>query len=77
MLRMPGLTQQETLRKGDYMIMRIFEDTLFLSYSEPTVPPKIYSIHFKQVVAESLDQLIDSSNLDVNIVEELSLTQPD
>jgi len=34
MLRLPGVTQQETLRKGDYSMMRLYEDTMILNYSE-------------------------------------------
>ena len=47
MVRIPGVTQEETLRVGDYTMISMFEDTLILKYSEVTMPPRIYCIHFK------------------------------
>ena len=38
MVKIPGVTQDQNLRKGNYTIMKVFEDTLILCYSEVSVP---------------------------------------
>ena len=55
--------------------MRVFEDTLVINYSEASLPPQIYIVRMKEVLAEgqTLDQLLDVSNLEVNKLEELSI----
>lgn len=47
MLKIPGVTNDDDLRVGDYMLMRIFEDTLVINYSTPAQPPKIFCLRFK------------------------------
>jgi len=78
MLKIPNQTCDQALRQGDYILMQVFEDTLVINYSDINTPPKIYCVHFKQILAEgqTLSQLVDAANLDVNILEELSLTSP-
>ena len=46
MLRIPGVTNSN-LRLGNYTLMRIFEDTMVVNYSEPSKPPQIYLIRIK------------------------------
>lgn len=71
MLRVPNVTDASDLRKGDYTLMRVFEDTLIVSYSEPSQPPKIFLIRIKQVLPEgqTVHELLDAANLDVHVLE--------
>jgi len=64
MLRIPKVTKAN-LRLGSYQLMRVFEDTLVINYSEASQPPKIYTVRIKQVLAEdqTVHQLLDASNL--------------
>ena len=72
MLRLPGITEDSNLRKGQYDLMRIFEDTMIINYTEPSQPAKIFCVRFKAIEAEqTLDQLLDASNLEVNLLEQI------
>ena len=53
--------------------MRVFEDCVFISYSEITRPPHIWCIRFLNTNADSLDALLAEDNLDVNLVDYLNL----
>ena len=52
MLRIPGLTEEVNLRRGDYILMRAQEDCLIVEYSTPSQPSQIYLIRIKQVLDE-------------------------
>ena len=56
--------------------MRVFEDTLVLNYSNIRSPPRIFCIRFKEILenSQSVEQLLDVGNLDVNVLEEVNLT---
>lgn len=53
--------------------MRVFEDCVFISYSEITQPYDIWCVRFLDTNADSLDALLDEDNLDVNLVDQLIL----
>ena len=50
MVKIPTVTDETNLRQGDYSIMRVFEDTLVINYSNIRSPPKIFCIRFKEVL---------------------------
>ena len=51
--------------------MRVFEDTLVINYTEPSLPSQIYIVRIKQILSEgqTVHQLLDASNLDVILLE--------
>ena len=77
MLRIPNVTKPN-LRVGDYSLMRIFEDTIIINYNEPSQPPQIYCIRIKNILDEgqSVEELLNASNLEVNLLEGLDLASP-
>ena len=50
MVKIPTVTDETNLRQGDYSIMRVFEDTLVINYSNIRSPPQIFCIRFKEVL---------------------------
>ena len=56
--------------------MRVFEDCVFISYSEITRPPGIFCVRFLNTKADSLDALLAEDNLEVNLVDQLILDSP-
>ena len=46
MLRIPNVTPAN-LRHGDYGLMRVFEDTLIVSFAATNQTPQVYCIRFK------------------------------
>ena len=78
MLRIPGVTNSDNLRQGEYALLRIFEDTLVLNYTEPTRPARIFCIRFSQILqdGQSISDLLDASNLKVHLLEEINFASP-
>lgn len=52
MLRIPGVTDGSDLRRGEYTLLRVFKDTLIITYSDLWTPNQVYTIRFKQIDAE-------------------------
>lgn len=36
MVRIPGVTQDDNLRSGDYTLLSVFEDTILVNFSSPS-----------------------------------------
>jgi len=55
--------------------MCVFEDTLVINYSEASLPTQIYTVRLKEILTEgqTVDQLLQMSNLEVNMLEKLCL----
>jgi len=72
MLRIPGISSEA--RAGSHVLLRVFEDTLVVRYSEMTKPPTVVVVRFKSTSDElSLDQLVAEDNLKVDVLDKLTL----
>jgi len=77
-VKMLRLSRNPNLRIGHHTVLRLFKDMLIVKYSEINRAPHIFSVKFKQIGPNSmedfnLDHLLDESNLEVNLIEKVDL----
>ena len=75
MLKIPGVTNESNLRQGHYALLKVFKDTVVISYTTISTPPQVFSVRFKQIGTEgqTTASLLSDTNLEVNLLEQLDL----